>query len=73
MHVHASFTRLIGPPNLSRRLLADDSVGHGGGELLYAEYGIHIVPVGELESWFVNLGKNGVSSTVAQIQDVSKW
>ena len=35
----------------------------------YAEYGVHIVPAGELESWFSAPGKNGISLMVSQIQD----
>lgn len=35
----------------------------------YANHGVYIVPAGELESWFVNPGKNGISSMVSQIQD----
>lgn len=35
----------------------------------YSEYGIYIVPAGELESWFDCPGKNGISSMVSQIQN----
>ena len=35
----------------------------------YAKYGVHIVPAGELESWFSAPGKNGISLMVSQIQD----
>ena len=35
----------------------------------YAGQGIYIVPAGELESWFDNPGKNGISSMVSQIQE----
>lgn len=35
----------------------------------YGRHGVHIVPVGELESWFSIPGKNGIASMVSQVQD----
>lgn len=49
----------------------EGDVRNRAGELMrgYASQGIYIVQAGELESWFDNPGKNGISSMVSQIQE----